>query len=53
MTTAIKLAKKVIQQRLDFQKIKAKQLQTKLNLLKAQINPHFLFNTLNNLFGLA
>lgn len=29
------------------------QLATELNFLKSQINPHFLFNTLNNLFSMA
>jgi sensor histidine kinase YesM len=28
------------------------QLKTELSLLKSQVNPHFLFNTLNNLYGL-
>lgn len=33
-------------------KIENQQLKTELSLLKSQVNPHFLFNTLNNLYGL-
>ena len=32
---------------------KAQQLMAEINNLKSQIAPHFLFNTLNNLYGLA
>jgi len=53
ISTAAKLFKKAVQQRLRIQEVESKQLQTELDLLKAQINPHFLFNTLNNLFGMA
>lgn len=33
--------------------IAEEKLSTELNFLKSQINPHFLFNTLNNLFSIA
>ncbi len=36
----------------QFQELKAKTIETELNALKAQINPHFLFNTLNNIYGM-
>jgi len=33
--------------------LQANQFSTELKFLKSQINPHFLFNTLNNLFSMA
>jgi two-component system, LytTR family, sensor kinase len=33
--------------------VKIEKVNTEINYLRAQINPHFLFNTLNNLYGLA
>ncbi len=32
---------------------KSEQMQTELKLLKSQINPHFLFNSLNNIYALS
>jgi len=33
--------------------IRKQQMETELAFLKSQLNPHFLFNTLNNLYGLT
>lgn len=53
ISTSFKVLAESVKQRFLLQQIEAKQVQTELRLLKAQINPHFLFNTLNNLFGMA
>ncbi len=53
IATSLRVLKRSISERFLLQEIKAKQVQTELELLKTQINPHFLFNTLNNLYGMA
>jgi LytS/YehU family sensor histidine kinase len=53
ISTSFKVLADSIKQRFLLKQIEAKQVQTELRLLKTQINPHFLFNTLNNLFGMA
>src|SRR6476620_8407215 len=49
-TMALELSKDWFIQREHLQKIKIENLNTEINYLKAQINPHFLFNSLNTLY---
>ncbi len=49
----LKLLRQNIRAREAEQEMAKKRLETELRFLKAQTNPHFLFNTLNNIYGLA
>jgi len=50
---AIKIVKKWKEQQEEKFKMEKLNLQSELNLLKAQLHPHFLFNTMNNLYALS
>jgi LytS/YehU family sensor histidine kinase len=53
LTTALKFAKEWFQHQQEKQMLEREKLQAELQFLKSQINPHFLFNTLNNLYALT
>ncbi len=50
---AIKLGKKWYFEQREKSKLQLENTEAKLNLLRAQVNPHFLFNSLNNISSLA
>lgn len=50
---AIKLSKYYFQKSIENSKIIQEKLEAELKLLRSQVHPHFLFNTLNNLYSLA
>ena len=51
--TVIKLFRDWYEDRIKLERAKKEQKISELNYLKAQMNPHFLFNTLNNLYALS
>ncbi len=52
LAMSIKLAKKWIESKRREQLLEKEKLETELKFLKAQFNPHFLFNTINSIFVL-
>ena len=50
---SIKLFKESIKEREEKNQLEKQKLQAELTALRSQLNAHFLFNTLNNLYGLA
>lgn len=53
LTTGLKLGMEWFNQQQRNQELERERLQAELKFLKSQINPHFLFNTLNNLYALS
>lgn len=53
LTTALKFGKAWFRHQQEKQQLEKEKLQAELQFLKSQINPHFLFNTLNNLYSLT
>lgn len=53
IAVSIKLVKYWWQEKEIQQKLEKEKLTAELNLLKSQLHPHFLFNTLNNLYSLT
>lgn len=56
ITTLLKLSKSwfaVLETQKELEKVKREQVESELSALKSNINPHFLFNNLTSLYGLA
>lgn len=53
VTTPFYLSYNWFKQNTQLANLKSNQLETELSFLKSQINPHFFFNTLNNLYALT
>lgn len=52
LSVALKVTLRWYTDSINMEKIKAAQLETDLRNLRNQLNPHFLFNTLNNIYSL-
>ena len=53
LATAIKLTVDRVREKKQYESLQELQLETELEFLKTQIQPHFFFNTLNNLYALT
>jgi len=52
MSVALKATRRWYKDSINLETVKASQLEADLKNLRSQLNPHFLFNTLNNIYSL-
>lgn len=52
-TSSLKLSKKWYMNRAEMQRLRLEKAEAELQFLRTQVNPHFLFNTLNNIYALV
>lgn len=52
LSVAVKVTQRWYQDTMNMEKLKAAQFEADLRNLRSQLNPHFLFNTLNNIYSL-
>lgn len=52
MSVALKVTRRWYTDSINLETVKASQLEADLKNLRSQLNPHFLFNTLNNIYSL-
>ena len=50
---SLKYLKNYVENYFEKEQLKSKMVETELSMLKGQIHPHFLFNTLNNIYTLS
>lgn len=53
LTTAIKITMDYVKNQKRTRELEKQSLETELSMLKSQLQPHFFFNTLNNLYSLT
>jgi len=53
LSTAIKTSQEILKREKESIQLRSENLGSNLKLLRSQINPHFLFNALNNIYSLA
>ncbi|MDF7813040.1 sensor histidine kinase [Hymenobacter sp. YC55] len=53
LSAGLRLASDYLHQRENRRELERQHLRTELSLLKTQLHPHFLFNTLNNIYSLT
>ena len=52
LSVAVRVTQRWYQDTMNMEKLKAAQFEADLRNLRSQLNPHFLFNTLNNIYSL-